>query len=237
VSASTPASGPYGEHCVTIGPHTLYLGDAYTIRPTLGWQDADVMDPPYDFNNSGGGKWRAARGASEQIIEEGLTEGFDHNIINSLMTGAVIVFCHGDQRHALEGFLKGNFHRTVLLRWIKDNPAPHRNKNYLADSEDYFHSWNREYEPVGDHHDMHRHVTAPVQPSKIYRHPTVKPELVMDKIMRNVNGLTVCDPFMGTGSTGVAAIKAGKIFTGIEHNAAHFETAVKRVTAAWDDRT
>ena len=68
---------------------------------------------------------------------------------------------------------------------------------------------------------------------KKYGHTTVKPDAVMDKIMANVNGQTVCDAFMGTGSTGVAAIKAGKTFTGIEHNPQHFETAVDRISAAY----
>lgn len=219
---------------VKIGPHTLYRGDAYEIRPTLGWYDADVMDPPYEFASSGGGAWRKARGASDQIGAEGLDKGFDHSIINPLLCGAVVVFCHPNQFLDLLGYLKGSFHRQVLLHWIKDNPAPHRNKNYLADIEDYFHCWNRGYEPVGEHHDMHRHVTAPVGRSKEFGHPTVKPDRVMDKIMRNVQAQTICDPFMGTGSTGVAAIRAGKIFTGIEHNPVHFETAIARVSAAYE---
>ena len=62
---------------------------------------------------------------------------------------------------------------------------------------------------------------------------TVKPDALMDKIMRNVAGTTVCDPFMGTGSTGVAALRTGKQFTGIEHNPKHFATAVERISAAW----
>jgi DNA modification methylase len=56
----------------------------------------------------------------------------------------------------------------------------------------------------------------------------------MDKIMRNIAGQTVCDPFMGTGSTGVAAIRAGKTFTGIEHNPKHFETACRRMEEAFN---
>ena len=43
-----------------------------------------------------------------------------------------------------------------------------------------------------------------------------------------------CDPFMGTGSTGVAAIRAGKRFEGIEHNPTHFATAVQRITEAYE---
>ena len=232
---------------IQIGPRRLYLGDAYTIRPTLGWFDADVMDPPYAFNNSGGGAFRKARGASDQIIAEGLTEGFDHNIVNPNRCGQAAVFFHADQRHDLEGYLKTAFHRCILMHWQKSNPSPHHNRSLIADVEeffmvwtedgakDYFLAWHRGHHPAGqEHHDFHRYVTATAQPSKLHGHPTVKPDEVMNKIMRNVAGQTVCDPFMGTGSTGVAAIKAGKTFTGIEHNPTHFETAVRRISAAYE---
>lgn len=52
----------------------------------------------------------------------------------------------------------------------------------------------------------------------------------MNKIITNVAGERICDPFMGTGSTGVAAISAGRQFVGIEKNRKHFETAVRRIT-------
>lgn len=215
-----------------IGPATLCLGDAYEIRPTLGWFDADVMDPQYEFNNSGGGAFRKARGASDQIVAEGLDQGFDHAVINPLLCGAVVVFCHNDQLPKLLPYLDGSFHRFVVNFWAKPNPSPHRNKHYLADTEPYIHAWNRGHAPVGEHHDMHRWISAGSMPSKLFGHPTVKPEAVMAKIIRNVAGQSICDPFMGTGSTGVAAIRAGKRFVGIERNPVHFETACERVRAA-----
>jgi hypothetical protein len=217
---------------VKVGNATLYLGDAYDIRPRLGWMDVEVMDPPYEFNNSGGGAFRNARGASDQIVEEGLDKGFDHAVINPLLCGSVVAFCHNDQLPKLLTYLDGSFHRFVVNMWIKPNPSPHRNKHYLADTEPYIHAWNRGYAPVGEHHDMHRHITAGSMPSKVYGHPTVKPDDVMDKIMRNVTGDTVCDPFMGTGSTGVAALKVGKRFVGIEKNPIHFDTAYRRMIEA-----
>lgn len=220
---------------VIIGNATLYCGDAYKIRPTLGFFDVDCMDPPYLFDNSGGGAFRKARGASDQIVEEGLDRGFDYAIINSLLCGAVVVFCHNDQLPKVLPYVDGNFHRFVLNAWIKPNPSPHRNKHYLADTEPYIHAWNRGFHPIGEHHDMHRHIIAISQPSKVFGHPTVKPDAVMDKIMRNVAGTTVCDPFMGTGSTGVAALRAGKSFTGIEKNPQHFETACRRIAAAHEE--
>lgn len=217
-----------------IGVATLYLGDAYEIRPNLGWFDVDCTDPQYKFDNSGGGAFRKARGASDQIVAEGLDQGFDHSIINPMLCGAAVVFCHNDQLPGLLPYLDGLFHRFVVNFWAKPNPSPHRNKHYLADTEPYIHAWNRGYAPVGDHHDMHRWISAGSMPSKVYGHPTVKPDAVMAKIMRNVAGQSVCDPFMGTGSSGVAAIRAGKRFAGIEKNPVHFETAVRRITQAME---
>lgn len=218
---------------VRIGPTRMILGDAYEIRPTLGFFDADVMDPPYLFDNSGGGAFRKSRIGATLIVEEGLDQGFDHTIINPLLCGAVVVFCHNDQLPKLLPYLDGSFHRFALLHWIKPNPSPMRNKHYLADTEPFIHAWNRGYAPIGEHHDMHRWITASPMPSKVFGHPTVKPQPVMDKILRNVAGESVCDPFMGTGSTGVAALRAGKRFTGIERNPRHFATAVERIGSAW----
>ena len=220
---------------VTIGPATLFCGDAYQIRPTLGRFDVDCMDPPYLFNNSGGGAFRKARGASDQIVAEGLDQGFDHTVINPLLCGSTIVFCHNDQLADLLTFLRGIFHRAVVCFWEKTNPTPHRNKNYIASTEPYIHAWNEGFHPVGHHVDMYRSIRCGSLPSKTFNHATVKPAKLMDKIMRNANGETVCDPFMGTGSTGIAALKAGKRFWGIEKNETHFATAVKRITAAWQD--
>ena len=216
-----------------IGPHTLYRADAYQLRPQLGFFDAEVMDPPYRFDNRGGGTFRKSRMGADMIVDQQLNQGFDYSIINPLRAGSVVVFCHNDQLPGLLAYLDARYRRFCLLGWIKPNPSPMRNKHYLADVEPYVHAWNHGFHPVGVHHDMHRWITAGTMPAKTFGHPTVKPLPVMDKIARNLSGGTVIDPFMGTGSTGVAAVRAGKIFTGIEHDPRHFATAVERVSAAY----
>lgn len=218
---------------VQIGPATLYCGDAYQIRPTLGWFDADCMDPPYVIRTSGGGSFRAHRPYLDLIMEEGLDQGFDHSIINPALCGAVVVFCHNDQLPELSRDLKRLFHRFVLLCWQKSTPMPVANKHYVPEIELYFHAWNQSYHPQGDLAELKRIFTCRSRALKDFGHPTVKPDPLMDKIMKNIAGNTVCDPFMGTGSTGVAALKAGKAFTGIEHNPTHFQTALRRIEATW----
>lgn len=222
---------------VIIGNATLYLGDCRDILPGLGWFDGLCFDPPYEFRAEGGGHYRAARQGMDQIIEEGLAEGFDHSIINPLLCGAVVVFCHNDQLPKLLPYLDGNFERFALCVWRKANPQPVANKHYRPVMEFYIHAWNRGFHPQGALADLDRQIVAmaPRGAAK-FGHATVKPDAVMDKILRNLAGETVCDPFMGTGSTGVAAIRAGRRFTGIERNPKHFETACQRIEAAVRER-
>jgi len=215
---------------------TLYCGDAYAIRPTLGWMDADVMDPPFLLATSGGGRFRKDRRSMDEIAEAGIDQGFDMAIINPLLAGAVICFCHNDQLPQLLHQIDGQFDRFALLDWTKAAPLPVANKHYRPDREFYVHAWNAGYHPQGELADKRRSITAGSDRAlkKRFGHPTIKPPAVMAKIMRNVAGQTICDPFMGTGSTGVAAIAAGKRFFGIERDPRWFGAAVTRISEAVD---
>lgn len=228
---------------VTIGAHedgpraTLYLGDAYAIRPTLGYMDADVMDPPYVIRATGAGKYRKRRPMMDQLMAEGLHTGFDMRIIRPMLCGSAIVFAHNDQLAELLARIKQAFHRHAVCVWQKTNPQPVANKHYRPDLEFYVHAWHKGHHPQGGTNDKLRvsRITSPRGPAR-FDHPTTKPDELMDKIIRNVAGERICDPFMGTGSTGVAAIRAGKHFVGIEHNPKHFETAVARIRGAIKER-
>lgn len=221
---------------VVIGPHRLFLGDAYETRPLLGFMDVDLFDPPYKFGAEGGGKYRKARPSMKQIQSENLDKDFDHSIINPLLCGAVVVFAHNDQLPKLLPLLAGSFHRHALCVWQKTNRQPLANKHYRPDLEFYIHAWSRGFHPAGELADKLRHsrISSPRGDAK-FGHATRKPDALMDKIVLNAGGKTICDAFMGTGSTGVAAVRAGRIFTGIEHNPKHFETAVRLITAAYQE--
>jgi DNA modification methylase len=62
-------------------------------------------------------------------------------------------------------------------------------------------------------------------------HPTEKPVDLLVTLIEAVPGVQVFDPFMGSGSTGVAAVKAGREFIGCEINPHHFGTACARIAA------
>ncbi len=217
---------------VMIGPHRLILGDAYRVLPEFGWFDALVTDPPYVLATSGGGRYRKQRKMLDTIETEGLSRGFDVSILSWKYARAIICFCSNDQLFEVGMRLRQGFHRTVVCQWHKTNPQPVANKHYRPDTEFYVHAWQQGFHPQGDLADKARFLLSPVGKSS-YDHPTVKPDAVMNKIITNVAGRDICDPFMGTGSTGVAAIRAGRIFTGIENSKKYFKTAVRRITQAY----
>lgn len=65
----------------------------------------------------------------------------------------------------------------------------------------------------------------------IRNHPNEKPVSIMEKLVKlcSTEGETVCDPYMGSGTTGIACIRTGRKFIGIEKDPKHFQTAVERI--------
>jgi DNA modification methylase len=211
---------------------TLYCGDASAIVPTLGHFDALVTDPPYEFASSGGGLFRASRqGWMDAIVASGLDRGFDHTILWANLADSIVCFCHNDQLPDLLAWLKTQFPRFALCMWHKENPMPVANKHYMPDTEIYVHAWNENGFPNGALKDKGRWFLAPVGQSE-WDHPTVKPLPLMMKVIRNVRGNRILDPFMGSGTTGVAAVKEGRQFVGIEIEPRYFDIACRRISDA-----
>ena len=68
-----------------------------------------------------------------------------------------------------------------------------------------------------------------------FGHPSPKPVVVMDWLVREVSreGDTILDPFMGSGTTGVACVKLGRKFIGIEIDEGYFDIACSRIEKAY----
>jgi len=215
-----------------IGNATLYLGDCRDVLPTLGKVDAVVTDPPYEFATAGAGIFRSNRKNMDEIAAAGLANGFDHSVLSSAQFGAAVVFAHNDQWASLLPFMAGQWARFAICQWHKLNPMPVANKHYQPDTEIYVHAWDTGFAPVGDLPQKKRYILANGGQDTTIEHPTVKPLSVMRKILANVAGYSVCDPFMGSGSTGVAALEAGRTFIGIEHDGKFFDIACRRIEDA-----
>ena len=66
-----------------------------------------------------------------------------------------------------------------------------------------------------------------------HQHPHQKPTPLMVRLVEAAGGQSVLDPFMGSGSTGVACAKLGRKFIGIELDSEYFDIACKRIEEAY----
>ena len=64
-------------------------------------------------------------------------------------------------------------------------------------------------------------------------HPTQKPLALMRWCLKWIKGQTILDPFMGSGTTGVAAVQMGRKFIGIEREPKYFDIACRRIEEAY----
>ena len=206
------------------GSVRLILGDCLEVLPTLSGIDAVVTDPPYDVVAAGGGI-----GAKRQYLKEieGFTDcGFDPAVVAGFPNW--MVFCTAKQIPGM--FAHVCDRRWMLITWNKPNPTPLCNGNYLPDTEYIFHCWSRGG-LHGDFRDKSRFIVYPSQHG--LDHPNEKPLPVMTKLVRNAakrQGV-IADPFMGSGTTGVACVRTGRRFVGIEIEPKYWEIAVRRVRA------
>lgn len=121
---------------------------------------------------------------------------------------------------------------TTLLSWHKTNPAPLCSGKYLSDTE--YCLFVRDKTPMyGGYND---HKTYWIQPyngkdKKKYNHPTIKPLDIIEQLIRNssLEGQTVMDPYLGSGTTAVACKKLNRNFIGCEINKTYYETSLERL--------
>lgn len=228
--------------CVeNIGNATLYCGDCLEILPTLGTVAHIFSDPPYeDELHKAVGRIRRKDG--QEMIDD---LGFDGiNAIRSdvakacvsASAGWLILFTLAEGVRAWRDDIQaagGKY--DICLAWVKPDASPRFNGQGAARGfecavtawcgKGYRH-WNG-----GGRRGVFTHC---VNTGRQGEHPTEKPvPLMMDivSLYSNFDEL-VCDPFLGSGTTGVACAKLGRRFIGIEQNEKWFDLACRRIDAA-----
>ena len=190
---------------VEIGNATLYLGDCAEILPTLGQFDAVVTDPPYGIGISK----NPVRQKHEKMDWDKSTPADD------LMD---IVLKSGN--HAI--VWGGNYFNLPKSQgfFIWDKLQPENFSLAMVEM-----AWTNIKTPAK----MFRQSVT----SYSKEHPTQKPVNLIEwciSYCKNTN--TVIDPFMGSGTTGVACVNMKKQFIGIEKEQKYFDIACKRIENA-----
>jgi len=127
---------------------------------------------------------------------------------------------------ALGAFIGAGFKFHNMLAWDKRAPTP--NRWYMKHIEFTLYLWKGEGRPIN--HPGSKQLYTAGRP-KLGLHPTEKPVGLMRHYLENSTqpGDCALDPYMGSGSTMVAALETGRRGLGVEIDRAHFETAVKRL--------
>lgn len=200
-----------------IGDCSLYLGDCRDIMKDMDTPWSIVTDPPYGIEYQSA--WRSEK--HEKITgDEGvelLQYACDLKALHSSY-----VFCRWDN-------LKDVSQPKSAITWVKNNwtsgdlnHSHARQTELILFYEGIGHSW-----PNGrpsDVIDRRKSITD--------QHPTQKPIDLMMQIVDWTKG-SVTDPFMGSGTTGVACAKLGRKFIGIEINQDYFDLSCRRIEQAY----
>lgn len=191
---------------VVIGDCRLLLGDCLEIMPLLGNFDAVVTDPPYGIGITKSNRLAVSRGMGGKYWDEtpADTRMFDLSIPSIIWGG---------------NYFNLPPHRAPLV-WDKNNTG--------RDFADFEMAWTN-IDMVA-----RRFVMRPMNMDGGKQHPTQKPVALMKWCLDFLpEAETVFDPFMGSGTTGVACAKLGRKFTGIELDPEYFEIACDRIRKAY----
>lgn len=212
----------------TIGRATLYLGDCREVLPTLPKVDALVTDPPYGIGEHGGkkrfGPASVAKGFRSNKDYENLawdSKPPEETVFEMMFEIAKWQIIWG-ANHFITRIAKD---ASKWLVWHKKGA----DKSDFADCEL---AWTNIPGAVRYFRQDWVGFGA-INSGEIREHPTQKPQSLMKWCIDQLpSGTTILDPFMGSGTTGVAAVQMGRDFIGIEREERYFDIACRRIEEA-----
>jgi DNA modification methylase len=204
---------------VVIGNARLILGDAMEILPTLGKVDAVITDPPYGMSFQSN-----FRLVKHLAIANDDTPDLACEVVRwAIASASHSVYAFGRWDNCTD-YPKPK----SLVTWVKNNWSmgdlnhEHARQTEVA----FFYAGPAHRFPTGRPTDV---IVHPRTGNDF--HPTEKPVGLMAAFVGWTEGV-ICDPFMGSGTTGVAALQAGRPFIGIEREPKYFDIACRRIEQA-----
>lgn len=221
-----------------IGPATLYEGDCRDILPTLPKVDAVVTDHPYLLESGGkntsivGGKFsRETYNNGGALIPVDIEPCEFMPLLADVLPQGHAYFMVNNRHvsHTQLAAENAGFRFHNLLIWDKGIATP--NRWYMKNCEFTLFMFRGRGTRIADAGSKQL-IRCP--PPMNAPHETQKPVGLMEHYIGNSTkrGDLVLDPFMGSGTTGVAAVQMGRDFIGIEREPKYFEIACKRIEDA-----
>ena len=209
--------------------------------------DLIVCDPPYLIGNRGGGFWSEssegnhynARGTRQGMkklddIKDGISEDVLDEMCRVMSKVNIYIFCSKNQiQPYLDYFVSRKGCNWNILTWHKTNPIPACGNKYLNDTEYILFFREKGVKLFGSYQTKRTYYTTlrNQQENIRYGHPTVKPCQIIQNFIVNSSQEegVILDPYMGSGTTAVAAMRENRYFVGFEINEEYYEKSLKRI--------
>ncbi|MFO8012773.1 MAG: DNA methyltransferase [Phycisphaerae bacterium] len=239
----------------------LYQGDCLDLLPRIPDESVDVVfaDPPYFLSNDGitchagrmvsvnKGRWDKSQGPLQdhEFCLQWLAEC--RRIVKP--TGSVWVSGTMHVIHSV-GFAMQRLGYKLLndITWVKPNPPPNLSCRYFTHATETV-LWARKSEKARHTFNYHLmkalnggkqmksvwEIGAPPKDEKVFgKHPTQKPVALLERIIAasSDENQLILDPFSGSGTTGIAAAKAGRLFVGMDTDTGFLAMATLRYVGA-----
>jgi site-specific DNA-methyltransferase (adenine-specific) len=216
-----------------IGNATLYLGDCLTVLPTLAKVDAVITDPPYGVSGQQNTKTASRRDGKKNDYKS-FVDSVEY--VKAVAVPAIELLVASGCRVVLT---PGN--RCVTLYPVPDSfgavfqPASVGLQPWgRADAQPILYYGKSPHGGTRLPGQKCSYTLTEAPPSDAEGHPCPKPIRFWTALLEasSLRGETVLDPFMGSGTTGIACMNLGRHFIGIELEPDYFDIACERVENA-----
>lgn len=219
--------------------YKLYNDDCLKVLRMIESNSVDlvIVDPPYQFDNAAGGGafGSAAKRYRDELKNANIINGFNKEILDELCRVLkkinIYIWCNKSQiTDYLNYFKNCSFN---IISWHKTNPVPACSNHYIPDTEYCLFFREKCVNLYGNYDTLKTYYITPlnIEDKKKYNHPTIKPLNIIKNFVINSSkeNDVVLDSFMGSGTTGEAALSLKRNFIGIEIDSEYFNTAKKRI--------
>lgn len=229
-----------------IGDAVLYNGNCLEVMAALGAVGHIITDPPYEESlhkskNSVLGPIRTDRGPDLKGLDFSSINAIREDVVRAgeaICEGWFIAFCTIEGvAYWAEAINKSSMKYKRGCLWIKPDATPQLNGQGPGQGAECFvAAWNGKGHArwnAGGKRGVYTHLTN--QRDRDGRHPTEKPIPLMRELITDFTNQeqSILDPFMGSGTTGVACAKMGRTFIGIELDPKYFDVACERIEKAY----
>ena len=225
----------------------IYYGDAYELIKQIDDKSIDLIitDTPYEFGVGDICK-TLNNGATftDDIMANNINKGIDLSILDEFVRVMkkinIYIWCNKTQIYDyLTYFVKQKKCNFEFIIYAKNNPVPLAGHHLIKDKEYCLYFWETGVKIDGKYDELKTvyYQCINQKDKKQYLHPTIKPLNIIENLVKisSREGEIIFDPFVGSGTTCVAAKRLGRKYIGFEINEKYYKIAKDRLQG-WNQK-